>query len=120
MEPVFVTYASDGVTITGVFANLPSFPTTQLAGDDPTVVAFLTPNPVPQSVSPRQARLALNQQGLLDQVNAAVTAAGGATLITWEYATQINRSDPMIAALSTQLNLTSAQLDQLFQLAATL
>jgi hypothetical protein len=80
---------------------------------------FVAP-PVELSVTPRQARLALLQAGLLDQVQAAVDAAGGATKITWEYALEIKRTDPMITAIGSALNLTPEQIDNLFQLAATL
>lgn len=65
-------------------------------------------------VTPRQARLALSAAGLLDTVNAAITQAGGATLITWEYATQIRRDDPLITQLGATLGLTTAQIDALF------
>jgi hypothetical protein len=79
------------------------------------------PRPTPvASVTPRQARLALLAAGLLDQATAAVTAAGGATLITWEYATEFLRSDPLIISIGSSLNLTSAQIDALFAQAATL
>lgn len=71
-------------------------------------------------VTPRQARLALLGAGLLTQVEAAVTAAGGATQITWEYATQIRRDDPLIAQIGTSLGLTQAQIDALFIAAAGL
>lgn len=75
---------------------------------------------VPQSVTPRQARLALFGAGLLDQVTAAVNAAGGPTLISWEYASVFERTDPLIATLAASLNLTAEQLDALFTVAATL
>jgi hypothetical protein len=72
------------------------------------------------SVTPRQARLALLAAGLLDQASAAVAAAGGATLITWEYATEFLRNDPLIISIGASLNLTPAQIDALFAQAATL
>lgn len=75
---------------------------------------------VPQSVTACQARLALNAGGLLAEVNTAVNAAGGATLITWEYATIINRADPLITSIGTSLGLTSAAIDALFVAAAAL
>lgn len=71
-------------------------------------------------VTPRQARLALLAAGLLDQVEAAVSSAGGATKITWDYATQISRTDPLITTLGSSLNLTSDQIDNLFLQASTL
>lgn len=78
------------------------------------------PLPPITSVTPRQARLALLVAGLLDQVDAAVTTAGGATKITWDYATEINRNDPLITSIGAALGLTSAQIDALFAHAATL
>lgn len=86
---------------------------------DPNPPVAVSPG-VPQSVTPRQARLALFAAGLLDQVQTAVDAAGGATKITWEYATQINRTDDLITKISTGLTppLTSDQIDALFVYAA--
>lgn len=86
------------------------------------VVSAFDPNTssVPQSVTPRQARLALLGAGLLDQVDAAITVAGGATKITWDWASAIYRNDPLIAAISSGLHLTDAQIDALFTKAATL
>lgn len=74
----------------------------------------------PLQVTPRQARLALLAAGLLSQVEAAVNAAGGATQITWNYATVIDRRDPMIASIATGLNLTAKQVDDLFAAASAL
>lgn len=75
---------------------------------------------VPTSVSPLQARKALRQAGLIDQVNAAVAASTPDVQDAWQYASMINRTDPLVAALSVGLNLTPAALDNLFTLAATL
>jgi hypothetical protein len=89
------------------------------AGNTP---APYVPPAVPKvsQVTPRQARLALLQQGLLDRVQSAVNAAGGATQITWEYATVFDRGDPLITSIGAALSLTPNQIDQLFALAATL
>ncbi len=78
------------------------------------------PTLVPITITPRQARLVLHGASLLDPVEAAVKAAGGATQITWEYATQIDRNAPLISALSESLGLKSAQVDALFRTASTL
>ena len=86
-----------------------------------SIIAIPPPAPPPvTSVTPRQARLALLAAGLLDQVQSAVDVAGGATKITWEYATEFDRNDPLIITFGTSLNLTSAQIDALFVQAATL
>lgn len=69
---------------------------------------------VPQSVTPRQVRLLLLSQGLLDQVEAMIAASDKATQITWEFATTFLRTDPLLQALGAQLNLTSEQIDQFF------
>lgn len=76
--------------------------------------------PPPTSVTMRQARLALLQSGMLDSVNTAVAAADEAAKITWEFSSEVHRNHPFVATLAAALNLTDAQLDDLFTLAATL
>ena len=75
---------------------------------------------IPTVVSMRQARLALLQSGLLETVNTAIAAGGEADKITWEYATEVNRTDALVSNMAAALGLTEAQLDQLFTLAASL
>lgn len=70
--------------------------------------------------SPRQARQALFAAGLLGAVTAWIAAADEATRIDWEFATEIRRDWPPIAACASALGLTAAQLDGLFIQAATL
>jgi hypothetical protein len=70
--------------------------------------------------TPRQARLALAQSGLLSAVEAWIATASQATQIEWEFAQEIRRDWPPIAEAATALGLTEAQLDGLFELAATL
>lgn len=72
------------------------------------------------SVTPRQARIALLQAGLLDQVEAAVDASGGSAKITWEYATVISRDDALIKNIGDTLGLTDAAIDLLFKKAAAI
>lgn len=75
-------------------------------------------NPVPQSVSMRQARLALFGAGLLSAVEAAISAQAEPTKsvikIEWDYATSVDRNWPTLLALRAALGLTDDQLDQLF------
>lgn len=77
--------------------------------------------PVPDTVSPRQARLALLGIGLLDTVETALKALPGtqgrAALIDWEYATEVQRDSPLISALAPALGLTDEQVDDLFRAA---
>lgn len=82
------------------------------------------PPPVPAVVEMAQARLALLQAGLLDQVQAAIDAMPGAegqaARIAWEYRSTVRRDSPLTETLAAQLGLTQQQIDQLFTLAATL
>ena len=77
-------------------------------------------NPVPQQVTMRQARLELLKRGLLDDVEAVITAAGREAQLEWEYAAVVDRSNPAVAAVQQQQGLTDAQIDDLFREAAKL
>ena len=70
--------------------------------------------------TPRQARLALKQQGLLTSVEDLVDLGPDNLKIEWEYATEIRRTWPLLITVATELNLTDIQLDELFQIASTL
>jgi hypothetical protein len=89
-------------------------------GQPVSTVVTAAGQPVPNQVTMRQARLALLQANLLDQTNAAVQSAGAAAQITWEYASSIERNDPLLLQLQSVLGLTSDQMDQLFITASTL
>ena len=79
---------------------------------------------VPQSVTMRQARLALLQAGLLVNVEAAINSLPSpqkeAAQIEWEYSQEVQRDKELVALLAPALGLDDAQLDALFVLAATL
>lgn len=81
-------------------------------------------DPVPEVVTMRQARLALLGAGLLAQVNTAVAnmpgTEGDAARIEWEYAQEVRRDSPLVAALSVALGLTDETLDNLYKVAAGL
>lgn len=76
--------------------------------------------PVPQQVTMRQARLELLKRALLDDVEAVITAAGREAQIQWEYASVVERSNPVIAIVQQQQGMTDAQIDDLFREAAKL
>jgi len=82
------------------------------------------PASVPETVSPRQARLALLGIGMLSAVEQALAAIpgaeGAAARIDWEYATEVQRKSPLIAALGPALGLTAEQIDDLFRAAVAL
>lgn len=111
----------------------------------PDLVAMMVPVPDPAAVAPghlwdgeafappppptppavlavtmRQARLALLGAGMLDDVEAAIAAAPPAVRIEWEYATQIERASPLVAAIAAELDLDAPALDALFAAAAQL
>lgn len=74
----------------------------------------------PNVVSMRQARLALLQSGLLSTVSAAIAAGVEADQIEWEYAADVDRNSPLVQNMKAGLNLSDADLDNLFTLASTL
>ncbi len=74
---------------------------------------------VPISVTPRQARIALLRANMLDTVNQAV-ASNTEWAITWEFATEVKRDDPMIAAVQELLGKTELEIDELFITASKL
>ena len=72
------------------------------------------------SCTPRQARLALSQQGLLSAVEAFVAAGSDALRIEWQYATEIRRTWPPVAEFAAANDISDEALDALFEQAATL
>jgi hypothetical protein len=93
----------------------------------PGVIEFTPPSVpsiVPQSVTMRQARLALEGVGKLDDVDAAIAALSLPTRkmaqIEWEYSNEVQRSNGIVSQLGPALGLTEAQIDALFVAAAAL
>lgn len=90
---------------------------------DKVIVTFqyaAQPDIVPESVSMRQARLALYAAGKLDAVNAAIEQADKATQLSWEYSAALERDNVLINSLAGQLGMTVADVDDLFRAAAVL
>lgn len=75
---------------------------------------------IPQAVTMRQARLALLQNQLLDEVELAIQAAGQEAKIEWEYATEVKRDSILTQGIATALNLNQDDIDNLFTLAIKL
>lgn len=88
--------------------------------DGVIVPAPTPPVPIPQSVSPRQIRQALTRAGLRASVEAAVAEGDQDTKDWYEFATAFERSNPVVSALGAALNVSDAQLDDLWILADTL
>lgn len=75
-----------------------------------------TPPPpyVPTTVTPYQARVALTNAGLRDQVETVVAQADQGTRDAWEYGIAVDRHSPMIVALAGTIGLTEEQVNELF------
>lgn len=79
---------------------------------------------VPESVTMMQARLSMLNAGILDSVEKAISAipgdAGKAAAIQWGFATDVRRDWPLVTSLQETLNLSEAQIDDLFIAAASI
>jgi hypothetical protein len=79
---------------------------------------------IPQTVSMRQARLALLGAELLHLIDPAIAELPEpqrtAASIEWEYAQEVRRNDPLVLMLAPVLGLDDAGLDALFTTAAGL
>lgn len=95
--------------------------------------AYLPPYPaptaqpaviVPQRITARQARLALLNAGLLDDVEATIEAlpanVRAQVRIEWDSATHVERGSTVTQMVATALGLTATQVDALFVAAAGL
>jgi hypothetical protein len=86
---------------------------------DEEIAAFVAPGlVVPASISPLQARKALRAANLMEAVNAWLATQPEEVREEWEYAREIERDNPTIAAACAALGLTEEQRDQLFVAAA--
>jgi hypothetical protein len=76
---------------------------------------------VPMQVNATQLISALDQRGLLGAVDAAMAKADPLTQRLWARAAVFARNDPLVLSFAQDpLNMTPAEIDTLFQLAATL
>ena len=75
---------------------------------------------VPQVVTMRQARLALNDAGLLATVQAAINDGSAEAKITWEYSSEVQRNNGLVPTMAASLGMTETQIDDLFIAAAAL
>lgn len=85
-------------------------------GDKNEVSVVPQDEPVPQTVTAYQARIALLSAGLLPTVEALMSdeRTDAAARIAWEYATVFERESAFIRALAPSLSLSEEQLDHLF------
>lgn len=73
---------------------------------------------VPQTVTMRQARLALLADSKLSQVDAVIDSLPepqkSAARIEWDYSSEVQRDRPFVKQIGAALGYTDEQLDQLF------
>jgi hypothetical protein len=72
------------------------------------------PPVVPAVVSRMQAKMALLAAGLLDDVEAAVSAGSAELQIYWNEASDFHRDHPVLIGMTEALGLTAEQTDALF------
>ena len=91
-----------------------------------TIEDYVAPPPepvapvVPSSVSMRQACLALESAGILDDVEALVATLPRPYQIEWQRASTVGRSNPLVEIVRQQQGMTVQQIDDMFILAETL
>lgn len=74
---------------------------------------------VPLEVTAGRMILALNELGLLEDVEAAIASVDGMTERLWSRAPTFLRDDPLVLGIAAALGKTEAELDDIFRLAAT-
>lgn len=75
--------------------------------------------PVPFSVTPLQMRKALRASGLHSLVLTYVAGLDEEAQEAWEYATVIERGNPLIVSAAQSLGKTEEEIDTMFRLAAS-
>lgn len=83
-----------------------------------TIASYVAPEVivvVPTSITQRQCRLMLVQIGKYQEAVAFIENSEDDEIkIEWEYASTIERNNPLVSTLGEQLGLTKEQLDNLF------
>lgn len=108
---------SDGNIIIATQDYIDSLHPDAVPVEDPEVPVVPTPI-VPQVVTMRQARLALLQAGLLDDVESVMNSLPepdrSAAHIEWNYSSEVHRNKPFVKLLGQALDLDDDAIDQLF------
>lgn len=125
-------FSDDGITVSSPTANYPHsampgfqivtttvppgfFPTAYTWNGTAVVPTPAPPPPVPQSVTATQAKIALVNANLYQNVNTYMTTSAPAMdQIAWQTATSFQRNDPIVLAMMGPLGISSAQMDALF------
>lgn len=75
---------------------------------------------VPQSVTPRQFRIALLRSGIKPKDIDASLSSNEEALIEWQFAQEVKRDHPLVLGMAAQLGKSQSELDAIFTLAATI
>jgi hypothetical protein len=75
---------------------------------------------VPKAVTPRQLRMALTQLNLRSAVESVIANGTQDDKDAWEYSLEVQRTHPLVIAMTSALNKTEEEVDNLFILASTL
>jgi hypothetical protein len=86
---------------------------------DPLPAEVPPPAPVPQSITPLQARKALRALGLHAQVVAYVATLSDEAQEEWEYCTTVKRADSLVVTAARFLEMSEPQIDDFFRLGET-
>ena len=92
------------------------------SGNSPEEFAETPLAPVPESVSKFQAKAALLQNNLLDDMETLINDPNTSRIIklAWQDAQVFYRNSPTVTTIAQSLNLTDIELDNLFRLAASI
>jgi len=69
---------------------------------------------IPYKISQLQGKLLLAQMGLIDQIEEMINQAGRPEQIYWEYATEWERTSPILNRLAPTIGMDQDGLDQFF------
>ena len=109
VAPMFVEYTNEeGVVVTEA-EQIAAYEARKAAERRATVAC-----------TPRQARWAWASAGVYEAVQTAVAAVSDQARIEWEYATMVERNNPIISTMREALGLSDEDLDNLCDRARTL
>lgn len=118
-------YYSDVSSIRITDENFILYSSGLLSDSDLKIIIDIVPKQKPLDtlvVSPRQIRLALIMAGfslttISDFISSLDEPNKSLAQISWEYATEIRRDDPLLTSFAPRVGLNESQLDDLFNLA---